>query len=125
MKKNKLKNMKHLKKFENYLIKEDVNTIVNKMDDIYNLVKETYPDDDWIDPKDGYITGGDWWNIVTDVDEWARDLETVLEEEVYGKVIDPNVEPEVEIYFQSEEESDCYVYTDQMGNVRSLFFSVD
>ena len=111
--------MKHLKTFENMN-----NVFVDKMDEIYNLVKETYPENDWIDPKD-HMTSSDMWNVVTDEDEWARDLESVLEEEEYGVIIDSNVEPKVEIYFQSDDETDCYVYTDEMGNVRSLSISID
>lgn len=104
--------------------------VLDKMGDILFLVKETYPQYEgetlnWIDPRDYYEESfdGDMWNIC--IDEWTRDRETVFDDEKYGRVIDPNIEPEVEIYFQSEEEADCYVYTDMMGNVRSLYLNID
>ena len=111
--------MKHLKTFENI-----ISALINKMDNIYNFVKDIYPEYDWINPKD-YLIDGDWWNVVENEDDWSIDLEQILEFEKEGKVVDANVKPEVEIYFQSEEEMDCYVYTDKIGNIRCLFLNID
>lgn len=120
--------MKKIKNFENY----NSNILVDKMDDIYNTVKEVYPEYEgetlnWINPKDSYSIsfGGDMWNIMIGKDEWTRGFENFIEEEEYGTILDPSIDPEVEIYFQSEEEADCYVYTDKMGNIRSLYLNID
>lgn len=85
---------------------------------ILSEIKLKFPQYDWIE-NPAQIEHGE--------DNFVLDTSTLLELEHTSDIIiyNLNVEPEVEYSFESEEEAFCQVYTDEKGNIRSMWLDID
>ena len=83
------------------------------IDIILNIVKEKYPDYEWTD----------FFDIVYNQLDFCADIETIKEN--YDNIFDEDVEPELEISFESEDEVFCQVYVDEKYNINRMFLDID
>ena len=88
-----------------------------KIKDLYILVCMIYPTYSWLPLQPGQP------HISTTEDEFAMDIDSVLENE--DNIINDDVEILQEITFESDEEVFCQIYVDNDFNINRMFLDND
>lgn len=97
---------------------------------ILDIVKENFPQYTWNYDEPCSVYSNEELEDDDDNETWfCTDLESIEEMEMNNDenivVVDDGVEIVYEITFESDEEVFCQVYTDEDGNIRSMYLNID